>query len=177
MLQIFMGDHERIERCHGKGGQDMLQLRVLRAGDYFGPGMRASWFGQAMVKPEKPLHRIVNPARGRGHSWAYLPDVAEAVAQLLDMPEQLLAFERLQFEGLFDDSGTSMTKALSRAAGKDLPVRRFPWWLMPALAVFGGFPREVAAVAPYWRSPVRLDNTRLTRLQGNEPRTELDLAV
>jgi len=35
---------------------------ILRAGDFFGPGVRASWFAQAMVAPGKPLRRIINPA-------------------------------------------------------------------------------------------------------------------
>lgn len=150
---------------------------ILRAGDFFGPGARASWFAQAMLKPGKPVKRILNPAQGGGHSWAYLPDLAETFARLLDIPDRLLPFERLQFGGLFDESGTALTEALSRVVGKDLPVRSFPWWLLRALAPFGGFPREAAEIAPYWRHPVRLDNARLTQLLGEEPCTDLDLAV
>ena len=82
---------------------------ILRAGDFFGPGARASWFAQAMVKPGQPLRRIINPARGGGHSWAYLPDLAEAFARLLDAPHRLQAVECLQFEGLFDSDGHAMT--------------------------------------------------------------------
>lgn len=31
---------------------------IVRAGDYFGPGARQSWFAQALAKP--PLKRFVN---------------------------------------------------------------------------------------------------------------------
>ncbi len=48
---------------------------ILRAGDYFGPGAGSSWFAQAMVAPGKPVRRLINPAKGVGHSWAYLPDL------------------------------------------------------------------------------------------------------
>lgn len=150
---------------------------ILRAGDYFGPGARSSWFAQAMVTSGKPLTRVTNPARGGGHSWAYLPDLAEAFARLLEIPDRLKPFERLQFEGLFDETGTTLTQALSRVAGKDLSVWPFPWWLIRALAPFGGFMREAAEIAPYWRHPVRLNNTRLIELLGEEPRTDLDLAL
>ncbi len=150
---------------------------ILRAGDFFGPGARDTWFAEAMVKAERPVKRIVNPARGGGHSWAYLPDFAEAFARLLDRPDQLLPFERLQFEGLFDESGTVMTTALSRVVEKDLPVWPLPWWLVRALAPFGGFPREAAEIAPHWRHPARLDNGRLVQLLGEEPRTDLDAAL
>lgn len=150
---------------------------ILRAGDFFGPGVRSSWFAQVMVSPGKPVRRIVNPARGGGHSWAYLPDLAETFARLLDAPERLRPFERLQFEGLYDDSGDRLVEALRRISGHPLPVHGFPWWLMRLAAPFAGFPREAAEIAPYWRHPVRFNNARLTKLIGPEPRTPLDDAV
>lgn len=150
---------------------------ILRAGDFFGPGVRSSWFAQAMVTPGKPVTRIVNPARGAGHSWAYLPDLAEAFARLMDAEDRLSPFERVQFEGIYDASGTLMTDALRRVAGRKVPIWSFPWWLMRLAAPFGGFPREAAEIAQYWRHPVRFDNRRLVDLIGPEPRTDLDLAV
>ncbi|WP_068109271.1 SDR family NAD(P)-dependent oxidoreductase [Tropicimonas marinistellae] len=150
---------------------------ILRAGDFFGPDTRQSWFSQAMVAPGKPLRRIVNPATGPGHSWAYLPDLAEAFARLMAAEARLRPFERVQFEGVVDESGTRMTDAIQRVAGRSLPVWRFPWWLMSALAPFGGMPREVAEIAPHWRHPMRFDNRRLVELIGAEPRTDLDAAI
>jgi nucleoside-diphosphate-sugar epimerase len=150
---------------------------ILRAGDFFGPGARASWFSQAMIAPGKPVSRIVNPARGGGHSWAYLPDLAEAFAQLLDSDDKLDTSERVQFEGLYDGNGKQMTEGLRRVTDRTLPERKFPWWLMQILAPFAVFPREATEIAPYWRHPVKLDNTRLTQLIGEEPHTSLDQAL
>lgn len=150
---------------------------ILRAGDYFGPGARSSWFAQVMVAPGRPLRRIVDPARGPGHSWAYLPDLAETFARLLDAPERLRPFEMLQFEGVCDHDGRQMVEAIRRASGRRLRVFAFPWWLIRFAGLFGGFPREAAEIAPYWRHPVRLDNARLVDLLGEEPRTPLDIAV
>jgi len=150
---------------------------ILRAGDFFGPGTRSSWFAQAMIAPGKRVRRIVNPARGGGHSWAYLPDLAETFALLLDQPERLRPFERLQFEGIYDATGSRMIDAIRSVAGRNVPVRAFPWWAMRLLAPFNGFMREAAEIAPYWRHPVRLDNARLVDLIGGEPRTPLEQAV
>lgn len=150
---------------------------ILRAGDFFGPGAVSSWFGQAMVAPGKPISRIVRVDRGGGHSWAYLPDLAEAFARLIAAEDRLLRFERVQFEGLYDADGTVLTQALHRVAGRNLPVWGFPWWLMRLAAPFAAFPREAAEIAPYWRHPVRLDNSRLVDLIGPEPRTDLDEAI
>lgn len=150
---------------------------LVRAGDFFGPHSGASWFAQAMVKPGRPVRRIVNPGKAIGHSWAYLPDLAEAIARLMDAPEKLRPFERVQFEGVWDADGSEMPAALRRAIGRNVPERAFPWWLMRALAPLGGFPREVVEIEPYWRHPVRLDNRRLVELLGAEPCTPLDLAI
>ncbi|SFD99793.1 NAD-dependent epimerase/dehydratase family protein [Roseivivax sediminis] len=149
---------------------------ILRAGDFFGSDARSSWFSQAMVRPGRPLRRVVNPARGPGHSWAYLPDLAEAAARLLDAPG-LRPFERLQFEGLYDATGRRLIDGLETVTGRPLTVDRFPWWLMHALAPVARFPREAADIAPFWRHPVRLDNSRLEMLIGPEPRTELEAAL
>ncbi|MDH3030630.1 MULTISPECIES: NAD(P)H-binding protein [Methylobacterium] len=151
---------------------------VVRAGDFFGPGAGQSWFAQTLAKP--PLTRIVNPAtRDVGHAWAYLPDLAETIIHLLELPaDRLLPCERLQFPGHYDADGRAMVAAVRRASGRtDLPERRFPWALMRALAPFGGFPREVMEVRPFWAHAMRLDGSRLMELLGDVPCTSLDTAV
>ncbi|WP_062119886.1 NAD(P)H-binding protein [Aureimonas sp. AU40] len=166
-----------MERRLADAAPDVPSL-VVRAGDFFGPGAQQTWFAQALAKP--PLERIVSPGRaGVGHGWAYLPDLAEAMVRLMDLPAGALApAERVQFGGVWDGDGSGMVSAIRRAAGRpDLPVKRFPWWLMRLLAPFGGFPREVVEVSAFWRHPVRLDNARLLALLGEEPHTPLDTAV
>lgn len=153
---------------------------IVRAGDFFGADARSSWFTQVMVKPgRRPPSRIVDPGTpGSGHTWAYLPDLAETIARLLDSDVRLRSFERVQFEGWWDADGQAMPAAIRRATGRpDLPVRRFPWWIMRLLAPFGGFPREVAEIEPHWRYPMRLDNRRLVALLGEEPRTPVETAL
>ncbi|MEA3390702.1 MAG: NAD(P)H-binding protein [Pseudomonadota bacterium] len=150
---------------------------IVRAGDFFGPGARSSWFAQGLVKPGRPIQRLLNPGTSAGHSWAYLPDLAETFAQLMDMGERLAPFERVQFEGYYDSDGSGMIEAIRRAAGRHVPERRFPWWLMRLLSPFGGFPREVVEIEQHWRHPVKLDNRRVVELLGGEPRTPLDQAV
>ena len=56
-------------------------------------------------------------------------------------------------------------------------MKSLPWWLLRLAAPFGGFPREALEVRPFWRHPLRLDDTRLVALLGEEPRTPLDVAV
>jgi nucleoside-diphosphate-sugar epimerase len=130
-----------------------------------------------MVPAGRPVRRLLNPAVGAGHSWAYLPDLAETFVRLMNASDRLERFERVQFAGYCDVSGRGMTDAVRRALGREVPVRAFPWWVMRLLAPFGGFPAEVAEIEGYWRHPVRLDNRRLIALLGEEPATPLDTAV
>ncbi|WP_207101489.1 NAD(P)H-binding protein [Paracoccus shandongensis] len=165
----------RLEQAAMAGDAPAL---IVRAGDFFGPHVRASWFAQAMVTPGKPLNRLTVLNRGVGHAWAYLPDLAQTFARLLDAPERLRAFERVQFDGFWDPDGTWMPEAVAVAlGGARLPERAFPWWLMRLAAPFGGFPREAVDILPVWRHPVRLDNGRLVGILGAEPRTPIVDAV
>ncbi|WP_390910401.1 NAD(P)H-binding protein [Pseudosulfitobacter sp. SM2401] len=150
---------------------------ILRAGDFFGPGARASWFGQGMITAGKPVRKVTSMAPGVPHAYAYLPDLAETFAQLLDISDRLQPFERLQFDGTWDADGRMMLDAIRRVIGQDVPKKAFPWWLMRILAPFGGFPKEAIEIEPVWRHPMRLDNKRLITLLDEEPRTPIDAAI
>ncbi|WP_331302889.1 NAD(P)H-binding protein [Methylobacterium oryzae] len=166
-----------MERRLAEAAPEVRSL-IVRAGDFFGPGAGQSWFAQALAK--RPLTRIVNPGTpGVGHAFAFLPDLAEVIARLIELPsDRLLPCERLQFPGHDLSEMGEMVAAIRRASGRpDLPERRFPWGVMRALAPFGGFPHEVMEVRPFWTHPVRLDERRLTELLGDGPCTSLDAAV
>ena len=148
-----------------------VPVLIVRAGDYYGPRVRSSWFAQAMVTPGQAVTRLKNLAPGTGHGWAYLPDLAEAMARLMEHPG-LRDFERVGFEGLWDADGRALPALVAQALGRaPLPETAFPWWLMRLAAPFGGFPREAVDILPYWRHPTRIDNRRLVELLGAEPRT------
>lgn len=166
---------QRLEAAAEQGVRSV----ILRAGDYFGPRTGNNWFGQGLVKPGKPLKSILYPgARGVGHAWAYLPDVAETFARLADRERELPAFARFHFEGQWDADGTAMTQAIRRAAGAPrLPIRAFPWGLLALIAPFNETMRELREMKPLWRQPARLDNRRLVAFLGTEPHTPLDQAV
>ncbi|MGQ7842882.1 NAD(P)H-binding protein [Granulosicoccus sp. 3-233] len=150
---------------------------ILRAGDFFGANARSSWFGQAMVASGKPVSRFVSVGNGAAHAHAYLPDLAECFARLIERRASLRPFECLQFAGHWDEDGQAMIRAVERVVGHDVPERRFPWWILRLLAPFGGFAREAMEVLPTWHHPMRLDNTRLLELLGEEPHTDWDEAV
>ncbi|MDD3444586.1 MAG: NAD(P)H-binding protein [Zavarzinia sp.] len=156
-----------------------LPALILRAGDFFGPRTGNSWFTQGLVKPGRPLAAVTWPGEAHvGHAWAYLPDVAETLARLLDREEELPPFARFHFDGHWFERGIGMAEAIRRVAGRpDLPIRRLPWWVLrlaaPAVPLF----REILEMRYLWRVPLRLDNRRLVAFLGEEPHTPLDHAL
>ena len=153
---------------------------VVRAGDFIGASP-SSWFGQ-MVRSGRPVARVLNPAfEGVGHQWAYLPDVAATMRQLLERRAELQDFSVFHMRGYWDEDGRGMVQAVVRAvmaAGQPAPrVTRFPWWLVrmgaPVVPLF----RELQEMRYLWEVPVRMDNERLRSFLGREPATPLDDAV
>jgi nucleoside-diphosphate-sugar epimerase len=166
-----------MERRLAAAAKDGTRVLIVRAGDFFGPRAGNNWFAQ-MAAPGKPLTRVLDPGKpGVGHSWAYLPDLAEAMVLLLEREEALAAFELVHFEGHWLERGDAMAEAIQRAAGGKVPIRRFPWWSIPLAMPFSETLREVWEMRYLWRLPARLDNTRLRSLLGGEPHTPLDAAV
>ena len=158
---------------------------VLRAGDFFGPGAANSWLSQGLVTPGQPVTRIQQPGTDDvGHQWAYLPDVATAMAALIERCDTLPAFARFHFAGHWDDDGRQMVEAIRRVVqrrtGTQPRVSRFPWWAVrlaqPVVPLF----RELAEMRYLWREPLRMDEARLAAElagQGGVPHTPLDLAI
>jgi nucleoside-diphosphate-sugar epimerase len=164
---------ERLARAADAG----VASRLVRAGDFFGGRARASsWFAQGLVKMGQPLKSLTYPGRpGVGHSWAYLPDLAEAMARLAEAPGA--GFESYHFGGHWDPDGGQMIAAIRRAAGFAVPQRPFPWTVLNLASPFVTMLREMREMRYLWREPLRLDNAKLVRALGAEPHTPLDQAV
>jgi nucleoside-diphosphate-sugar epimerase len=152
---------------------------VLRAGDFFGPHAPSSWFSAAMVRPGKPVRRVIYPGRrGVGHAFAFLPDLAEAMARLLAIEARLPAFETVHFAGHWLADGVEIARAIRRVAGAPrAPILPFPAALLYLAAPFNETFREMIEMRYLWREPLRLDNRKLQSLIGAEPHTPLEEAV
>jgi nucleoside-diphosphate-sugar epimerase len=155
------------------------RVLILRAGDFFGPRVGNNWFSQGLVKPGKPVTVVTYPGRsGVGHQWAYLPDVAETMLQLLEKSEILEDFAVFQMEGQWDDNGTRMVEAIRKAVGNpNIKVRKTPWQLMRLLSPFVPLFRELLEMRYLWNVRIQMDNKRLKAVLGGEPHTPLDTAV
>ncbi len=166
---------ERLRQAAGDGAR----VLIVRAGDYFGPHAGNTWFSQGLLANQRQVRRVFYPGpREVGHAWAYLPDLAEAMARLLEHDAQLADFEVFNFRGLWLARGADMADAVCRAAGiSSRKVYTFPWWCVRLAAPFVEVCREMLEMRYLWNTPVELDNSKLCALIGAEPRTSLDEAV
>ena len=173
LIRVEMERRLRIAAASG------ARVLIVRAGDFFGPKAANNWFSQGLIKPGQPVSKITNPGRrGIGHQWAYLPDVAETMAQLLEREDALEDFALFHMNGHWDADGVQMAQAIQRVVGNPkLKVRAFPWSLVWLASPFVPLFRELAEMRYLWKTPVRMTNGRLVAMLGSEPRTPLDDAV
>ncbi len=169
----------RMEQLLRKAAQAGTPALIVRCGDFFGAHAANNWFSQGLVKPGRPVTAISYPgSKGVGHQWAYLPDVGETIARLVDRQDELQPFEVFHMEGHWDADGTSMIAAIRKAAGsRRVAVRAFPWWAVmlasPFVTLFG----EMREMRYLWRVPLHMTNLRLVGFLGEEPHTPWDEAV
>ena len=171
-----------MERRLLDASQHGARVLIVRAGDFFGARAANSWFSQGLVKPGKPVGTVSYPgAPGVAHQWAYLPDVARTMVQLLERREGLPPFARFHLAGHVDADGTQMIEAIrrvvARRTGAQPRVGNFPWWLLKMAAPFVVTFRELQEMRYLWQTPLLLNNHRLLQTLGNEPHTPLDEAV
>lgn len=147
---------------------------IVRAGDYFGPGKIAnSWFSQ-MVKPGRKVSSITYPGLHEvGHAWAYLPDLGETVARLLEREGELAAFERFHFAGHSVKRGIAFAEQIRAVLGRAVPIRRLPWMALRLIAPFAEPLRETLEMRYLWTEELLLDNRKLTQFLGEEPHTPI----
>ncbi len=168
-----------MERRLRAAAEDGVRTVVLRCGDFFGPHAANNWFSQGLVSPGRAVRSVSYPGDFEvGHAWAYLPDVGETMARLIELDEVLAPFAAFHMRGHWLERGVEMAEAVRRVAGRpEAPIRSVPWAAIGLLAPFNETFREMLEMRYLWRAPLRLDNARLAALLGEEPHTPLDAAV
>ena len=152
---------------------------IVRAGDFYGPGgTQNSWFSQ-MVTPNKRVRAVTYPGeRGAGHTWAYLPDLAETMVRLVERDADLEDHAVFNFGGTWFARGVEMAETIGRVAEPPTTkIKAFPWFAVILASPFVPMFREVLEMRYLWKQPLRLDNAKLTAFLGEEPKTPLDQGV
>ena len=152
---------------------------VLRAGDYFGPAAPNSSLLWLTSRRAGRVRSVSAPGPVTvGHAFAYLPDLAETLARLLDRERDLAAFDTFHFAGHWLARGDDMAAAIRRVTGdRAIPLKAFPYPLIYALSPFVEMFRELLEMRYLWEKPIGLDDGKLRAFLGEVPATPLDAAI
>lgn len=152
---------------------------VVRAGDFFGPGAGNSWLTRGMVRAGRRVRAVYNPGPPEvGHSWAYLPDLAETMARLVETERPMSAYEVFHFRGHWFEHGVDMAEGVCRTLGiGNQRIKPFPWWAIKFAAPIINPFREMLEMRYLWQVPLQLDNSKLRALIGTEAHTPLEHAL
>jgi nucleoside-diphosphate-sugar epimerase len=156
--------------------RDGAKALVLRAGDFFGPAAPNSgllWF----TSRKDGRVTSVSYSGKAGHDWAYMPDLAETLARLLDREADLADFDVFHFRGHWFEDSRAMGEAIRRVTGDPrIPLRAFPWFVVQAAAPFVPLMRELAEMKYLWTRPIGLDESKLKAFI-DVPHTRLECAL
>ncbi|HZC18002.1 MAG TPA: NAD(P)H-binding protein [Caulobacteraceae bacterium] len=155
------------------------RVLVVRAGDYFGPAAPSSGLGWMATRGGGRVRSVYAPGPADvGHAWAYLPDLAETTARLLDRQADLADFDVFHLAGHWLERADELAASIRRVTGDPkLPLRPFPYPMVYALSPFVETFRELLEMRYLQRKPIGLDNAKLVAFLGSEPHTSLDAAI
>jgi nucleoside-diphosphate-sugar epimerase len=162
-----------MEQAHRDATKDGVQTIVLRGGDFIEGVDTGNWF-ETYITSSVSKGKFMYPGRNDiSHAWAYLPDMARALALLAARRENFASFEEFGFDG-FSATGREVQGAVERHIGQPLRRKYMPWGVIRVLALFQPMMREVLEMRYLWDIPHRLDGTKLNSIIGDFQRTTLD---
>ena len=167
-----------MEQMLQQAAEQGARVLVVRAADFFGANAPGSWLQSVIVKPGQKIKAVTYPGRHDvGHAWAYLPDLAETIACLVDRDDELGAFEVFNFGGHYFARGSELADAIKQVASvPDAATKSMPWIALYIAAPFVSLFREILEMRYLWKIDLRLDNSKLVEFLGAEPHTPLDRA-
>ncbi|HIM45051.1 MAG TPA: NAD-dependent epimerase/dehydratase family protein [Alphaproteobacteria bacterium] len=149
---------------------------ILRAGDFIERQKTGNWF-DSYIATDVAKGRVMYPGPlDRLHAWAYLPDMASAMAVLAEKRADLDRFEEFGFAG-YALTGRMLVDAMARSAGRKLKVKGFFWTMVRLLGLAWPQMREVAEMSYLWRRPHAIDGAKLAALLPEFWETPYEAAI
>lgn len=143
-----------------QASQNGARVIIIRAGDFIGANAPSTWVRQ-LIKPGK--HGYTVSAAGPvdlPHSWAYLPDIARTVVELVTQMPQLPAYNVFHFKG-YQCSFAEIAETIRQSTGKVVKIKALPWWLFRTFSPFSKLFRGLLELRYLWDKPVNLSDAKL----------------
>ena len=170
--EIRLAMEQRLRQASNKG----VKVLIIRCGDFIGKDAHSTWMYRLIKPTSKGYQLSATGPRHIPHTWAYLPDVAKTVSELLKKG-QLGKFEVFHFSG-HRVSFNDIAKAIEARTGKSVKIVNFPWLLLQIFAPFSSMIRSVLEMRYLWNKPLNLSEQRLKKVLGEKiPHTDLEQAL
>lgn len=153
---------ERLQRASQHGAQ----VIIIRCGDFIGTHAPSTWIHQ-LIKPNAAGYALSVPGPDQlAHTWAYLPDVGQTVAELVAIKDTLSAFDVFNFKG-YRVTFKEMAIAIENATGKKVVIKKFPWWAIQLMSPFSTLFRSLLEMRYLWNHEINMSDEKLRATLGN----------
>ncbi|MDH5359145.1 MAG: NAD-dependent epimerase/dehydratase family protein [Gammaproteobacteria bacterium] len=161
-------------QCAAQNGARVI---IVRAGDFIGAGTASAWLPQLLKRSSRGYNLSLPGAKNLKHSWAYLPDLAQTVAALIEQRQSLSAFNEFHFKG-YQCSLEQMASIIEQATSMPVRTRVFPWFVIRLMAPFSALYRGLYEMRYLWQAEINLCEEKLvSQLNEPLPRTPLPRAL
>ncbi|MBI5130482.1 MAG: NAD-dependent epimerase/dehydratase family protein [Rhodopseudomonas palustris] len=134
-----------------------VRVAALRAPDFYGPGVGLSHLGDlafgALARGKRAM--LIAPP-DTPHDFAYVPDIARAVATLLDAPDDAFG-QAWHMPSAPIRTPRQILDLGARALGTSARISSLPQWLLPAIGTVSPMLREMTEMRFLWDRPYRVD--------------------
>jgi len=171
--EIRSAMEQRLETASQHGAK----VLIVRCGDYIGKDAVNTWMRRLIKRGKSSYQLTATGPRDLKHTWAYLPDVAKTVSELLRQPN-LSEFDVYNYGG-YRISFADIAQTIEARTGKSVKIVAFPWWILRLLAPFSSMIRSVLEMRYLWDLPLNLNESKLQQAltPTRVPRTALDEAL
>ncbi|MDX1810400.1 MAG: NAD-dependent epimerase/dehydratase family protein, partial [Gammaproteobacteria bacterium] len=171
--QIRLAMEKRLKQAAEQGAK----VIIFRMGDFIGANVTSTWI-QQLIKSTKKGYKLLAPGPvNLAHTWAYLPDVAQTIAALVEKKDSFEVFNVFHFKG-YQASLQDIANCIGEGTGKTVKISAFPWFLMRLLKPFSVLIQGLFEMNYLWREPVLLSDEKLQKTLGKAPlKTNLSSAL
>lgn len=152
-----------MEQSYRQAARDGVQTVILRAGDFLDPNRDGTLMSEVILnKIEKGSLTTLGPIDVE-HAYCYLPDWARVAVGVAEKRAELNTFEDIPVPG---ESFTiqELRDMIALETGRDISIKKFPWWLMTLAAPFWTLAYELLEMRYLNEIPHRLSGTRLAQV-------------
>lgn len=147
--------------------QNGAKVVIIRCGDFIGKNLPSTWMEYLINKTKRGTKLLMPGDENLIHSWAYLPDVALAVAEITNKLDKLPAFNIFHFKGL-QFSLNNLAESIKQVTGKEVVKKKFPWFVIKVMGIFSVLYAGLFEMRYLWKNEINLNDKKLNTLLGHD---------